>query len=185
MAPWQHQSRAGLPVCANRAGQAGRFVTLIGRPSRSRPLARPDADAAGLLANAGLVLNPDLDRLVCRTVVQRGGKALGDVFLKASMRPGFWSGCYGRPVRQEKPDAAGSLERGPLVRDNTEPVFGPPLQVKSSPADPPSGSSVMLKAGAGFDDLSKFSHLGRIRIWGRGTRRSNSPFAASARFIPS
>jgi len=58
----------------------------------------------------------------------------------------------------------------PLVRDNTAPVFDPPLQVKSSPADPPpSCSSVMLKAGAGFDDLSKFSHRGR------GTQRSNSP----------
>ncbi len=52
---------------------------MVGLAS-TRPLARPDAAAAGLLADAGLVLNPDLDRLVCRTVVQRGGKALGDVF---------------------------------------------------------------------------------------------------------
>ncbi len=179
MAAWQHQGRAGLPVCAHRAEQAGRFVTLIGLPSRSRPLARPDADAAGLLADAGLVLNPDLDRPVCRTVVQRGGKALGDVFLKASMRPGSWPGAWGlgRVLRAsgEARKAGRCRQPGesPLVRDNTAPVFDPPLKVKSSPADPPppppSGSSVMLKAGAGFDDLSKFSHRGR------GTRRSNSP----------
>ncbi len=144
MAAWQHQSRTGLPVCAHRAEQAGRFVTLTGWSSRSRPLARPDADAAGLLANAGLVLNPDLDRLVCRTVVQRGGKALGDVLLKASMRPGALA--WGRVLRA--PGEAGKAGRckqpgeGPLVRDNTEPVFDhPPLKVKSSPADPP----VMLK----------------------------------------
>jgi len=83
---------------------------------------------------------------------------------------------------------------GPLVRDNTEPVFGPPLQVRSSPADPRQAQASGSRQGP-FDDLSKFSHRGR------GTRRSNSlsgpaslnrctrslppPFAASARLIPS
>ncbi len=127
MALWQHQGRAG---------QAGRFVTLIGRPSRSRPLARPDADAAGLLADAGLVLNPDLDRLVCRTVVQRGGKALGDVLFESLHEAQVLGRVLDRVLR-----APGE---GPLVRDNTEPVFAPPLKVKSSPADPP----VMLKRQA-------------------------------------
>ncbi len=172
------------------------LLSITEDANHGRPLARPDA---------GLVLNLDLDRPVCRTVGQREGKALGDVFLKASMRPGCWAeswtGCCGRPVRREKPGAAGSLGGSFRERQHRtglrSPVEG---QVVSS--GPPSCPGVRLKAGAGFDDLSKFSHLGR------GTRRSNSPsgpaslnrcpgpshplcrgpptpFAASVRLIPS
>jgi len=92
------------------------LLSITEDANHGRPLARPDA---------GLVLNPDLDRPVCRTVGQRGGKALGDVFLKASMRPGAWPGYCGRPVRREKPrkgKASWSL-RPPAVAD----IGTPPL----------------------------------------------------------
>src|SRR5215212_1167493 len=56
-------SHAGLPFRAGRAEQVRRGEALLPRPARPHPLLVPDVREAALLADAGLVHEPELDPL--------------------------------------------------------------------------------------------------------------------------
>ena len=60
------ESRAGAARRADGAEQVGALVALIGRLARARCRACPLPHDPVLLADAGFVLEPDLDRLALR-----------------------------------------------------------------------------------------------------------------------
>ena len=78
----QGERGAGAARRADGAEQVGALVTLVGRLARPRAAPRPLPHEAVLLADAGLVLEPDLDRLAFGDVgqmrLQRGGEVLWD-----------------------------------------------------------------------------------------------------------
>ena len=79
----------------------GKYLAALGyrRLSvRPRPCATlcPDPGEGALLADAGLVLEPDLERLAARSLWDRRGYRLGEAFLKASCVAGSVFGCRGR-----------------------------------------------------------------------------------------
>jgi hypothetical protein len=59
----QRQRRACAARWTDRAEEVGALIALVGRLARPRPASRPLSDDPVLLADAGLVLEPDLDRL--------------------------------------------------------------------------------------------------------------------------
>lgn len=77
----EHQGGSGTPCRADGAEQIGRLVTLICGLSGSGSPACPLPHDAVLLANAGLVLPPDLDRLSLRQVGQVRFQRAREVFL--------------------------------------------------------------------------------------------------------
>jgi hypothetical protein len=68
---------------------------VAGRPRAGAPL-RPDAGEGSLLADAGLVLEPDLQRSPTDGLGDRSGYRLTEVFLKASCASGSVFGWRGR-----------------------------------------------------------------------------------------
>ena len=90
--PWRGDSRALAERRTDRAEGIGVFVTLIGGLARTRALARPLANDAVLLADAGFVLEPQFDRRVLGYVFQMNAQRVREVFLKASMISGFCAG---------------------------------------------------------------------------------------------
>jgi hypothetical protein len=58
----QCERRAFTARWTDRAEEIGVIVTLVGRLARSRPAFSPLADETVLLADAGLILEPDFDR---------------------------------------------------------------------------------------------------------------------------
>ena len=58
----QCERRAFTPRRADRAEEIGVVVTLVGRLARSRSASSPLADEPILLADTGLILEPDFDR---------------------------------------------------------------------------------------------------------------------------
>ena len=70
----QGERRADAARRTDRAEQIGVVVTLIGRLARPRPASRPLPNLAVLLADAGLVLEPDLDRRRLRQAVEMGAQ---------------------------------------------------------------------------------------------------------------
>jgi len=83
---------------ADGAEQVGVLVALVGRQARSRAGPGPDPGAAVLLAEPGLVLEPDLDRLLLGQVAYVGRERAGEVFLNPSSTRWSWRGCCGRPL---------------------------------------------------------------------------------------
>src|SRR4029450_2386259 len=80
----ESQGGAGAAGRTDRAEEVGALVALVGRLARPRSAPRPLPHEAVLLADAGLILEPDLDRLV-RNPGQVGHQYGGKVFLKASI----------------------------------------------------------------------------------------------------
>ena len=68
---------------ARRTGGAedvGPVVAGVAHGAGAAAAARPDAGERALLADAGLVLEPDLERLVLRVLGDRRGYGFGEVF---------------------------------------------------------------------------------------------------------
>ena len=76
------QRRADAASGTNGAEQIGALVTLIGGLARTRSPSRPLPHEAVLLANARLILKPNLDRRSFPQVRQMDVQNLGEVFLK-------------------------------------------------------------------------------------------------------
>ena len=68
----------------DRAEQVGALVALVGRLAGPGAASRPLPHEAILLADPGLVLEPDLDPLSLGDAVQMGTQRDGKVFLNAS-----------------------------------------------------------------------------------------------------
>src|SRR4051812_29553145 len=80
----QDQGGTDGPLRADRAEQVGPGVPAVaGRPGPGAAT-RPDPGQRALLADAGLVLKPDLDRLAAGVLGQRLAYQLGEAFLNAS-----------------------------------------------------------------------------------------------------
>ena len=109
----QRERRADASGRADRAEQIGALVALIGRLARPRAALGPLADDAVLLADAGFILEPDLDRLALGYPREMGRKRAGEVFLKAWRVSPSCIGCRGLALIWEKPSCFKSL---PTVR---------------------------------------------------------------------
>ena len=75
----QGQRRARAASRTDRAEQVGALVALVGRLARPRSASRPLPHATVLLADARLVLEPDLDRLALGETSQGGAQRDGEV----------------------------------------------------------------------------------------------------------
>jgi hypothetical protein len=80
----QHESGADATRGADGAKQIGPVVSLVARCAGTATLVGPDVGQAALLADAGFVLPPELDRLATCMLGDGGGDQLGKVFLCAS-----------------------------------------------------------------------------------------------------
>ncbi|GCD59911.1 hypothetical protein NBRC3280_2506 [Acetobacter pasteurianus NBRC 3280] len=98
-----HAGRAGERRRADRPEQPGILVALISRLAWPRAAPGPLPDDAVLLADPGLVLEPDLDRLSLRQMAGMGAQDTREVFLNASMTAGSCPGWHGRALTWEKP----------------------------------------------------------------------------------
>ncbi len=82
--PGQHEGRALAAQRTDRAEQIGVLVALVGRQARAASLLRPKPDAAVLLAEPGLILEPNLDALVLGQMAYVRGERAREVFLNPS-----------------------------------------------------------------------------------------------------
>src|SRR5206468_8103193 len=91
------------PLRADRPEQVGPGVaTVAGRPGPGAA-PRPDPGQGALLADAGFILKPDLDRLAAGVLGQRSRHQLGEAFLNASWAASSAFGCRGRTDTRLKP----------------------------------------------------------------------------------
>ena len=81
----QRQCRARAARRTDRAEEVGALIALVGGLARPRSASRPLPDDPVLLADAGLILEPDLDRLALGNAGQMSIQRRGKVFLKAVM----------------------------------------------------------------------------------------------------
>ena len=81
----QGERRADAARRADGAEQVGALVALVGRLARPRAAPGPLPDEAVLLADPGLVLEPDLDRRALGQVGEMRLQRAREVFLNASM----------------------------------------------------------------------------------------------------
>jgi hypothetical protein len=93
----QDQAGAFALLGADGTEDVGRGGALIARCAGAGTALRPPARDLVLLADARLVLEPnlydlDIDRLLARNLVQ----ARGEVFLKSSIAPSTWAWWRGR-----------------------------------------------------------------------------------------
>src|SRR5215212_10111030 len=107
------ERRASAARRADGAEQVGAFVALIGGLARARAAPRPLPHEAVLLADAGFVLEPDLDRLAFRQAGAVSVQRRGEVFLKAATVSSSLAGWRGRALTCEKPSCLRIL---PIVR---------------------------------------------------------------------
>lgn len=70
------------------AEDIGALVALVGRQARPRAFLGPNPGVTVLLANAGFVLEPNLDAPPLRQMAYVSLERGGEVFLKSSMTPG-------------------------------------------------------------------------------------------------
>ena len=98
----QDESGTDGTLGADSTEQVGPFVSAVARGPGSRADTSPDAGERALLSDAGLVLEPDLDRLVVGVVGQRLGYQGCEVFLKASWAASSACGWRGRTDRRVK-----------------------------------------------------------------------------------
>jgi hypothetical protein len=92
----QHEAGADPALRAGGAEDVGPLVPGVADCARPRAASGPDPGGSALLADAGLVLEPDLERLASRRFRQGGGYRLGKVFLNASWAASSALGCWGR-----------------------------------------------------------------------------------------
>ena len=85
--PGQHEGRARAAPGTDGAEEIGVLVALIGGQARSASLLRPKPDAAVLLAEPGLILEPDLDARVLGQMAYVGRERAREVFLNPSSTP--------------------------------------------------------------------------------------------------
>jgi hypothetical protein len=113
-----HHVGVGMGQCESRADTAGGadgaeeirvLVTLVGGLGGPRSTLRPLPDKAVLLADAGFILEPDLDRLALGYPLEMGRERAREVFLKAWMVSPSCIGCRGRALICEKPSSFRSL----------------------------------------------------------------------------
>ena len=90
------EARRGAALGADRAEDVGPLVAGVARRAWPRAALRPDPGERALLADPGLVLEPDLERLAAGRLGERGGYRLGEAFLKRSWAAGSVFGCRGR-----------------------------------------------------------------------------------------
>ena len=76
----QRERRADPARGADRAEQIGVVIALVGGLAWPRSAPGPLADEAVLLADPGLVLKPDLDRLALPDAVEMGVQRAGKFF---------------------------------------------------------------------------------------------------------
>ena len=105
----QGERRADAARRADGAEQIGVLVALVGGLARPRSALGPLPDLAVLLADAGLVLEPDFDRRRLRQAVEMGAQRAREVFLNASTIRSSWAGWRGRALMWEKPSFFRSL----------------------------------------------------------------------------
>ena len=86
--PGQDQRRPFVGLGRDGAERVGRGVALVPRLARARSLARPGVDQVVLLAYAGLILEPDLQRLPC----VRWSRVAATRSPKVSLNPDFPDG---------------------------------------------------------------------------------------------
>lgn len=77
---------------ADCAEQVGAVMPIVAHRGGTRAAWRPQIGQRALLAHAGFVLEPDLDRLAGRLGRQHLGYAGGEVFLNASCASAFFFG---------------------------------------------------------------------------------------------
>ena len=99
----QRQSRSDTASRTDRAEQIGIVVALVGGLSGPRSTPRPLANETVLLADAGLVLEPDFDRGRLGEAFEMGLQRAREVFLKASTIRSSCAGCRGLALTWEKP----------------------------------------------------------------------------------
>src|SRR5437764_11965917 len=105
----QDQGGADGALGADRAEQVGPRVATVAGRSRPGAAPRPDPGQGALLADAGLVLEPDLDRLATGMLGQRSRHQLGEAFSNAACAASSAFGCLGRTDRRAKPSRRGTL----------------------------------------------------------------------------
>src|SRR5215218_8491108 len=109
----QDEPGGDLALWADRAEQVGPGVAAVARRPGAGAATRPDPGQRALLADAGLVLKPDLDRLAAGVLGQCLRRQLGEAFLKASWAASSALGGFGRTDSRAKPSRCSSL---PTVR---------------------------------------------------------------------
>src|SRR4051795_10933115 len=80
----QDQRGTDGPLGADRAEQVGPGVAAVARRPGAGAAPRPHPGQGALLADAGLVLEPDLDRLAAGVLGQRSRHQIGEAFLNAA-----------------------------------------------------------------------------------------------------
>jgi hypothetical protein len=88
----QHEPGPDAAGGADRAEEVGPGIAAILRGGGARTALGPDAGERALLANAGLVLQPDLDRLAASLGRQDGLYEGGEVPLKDACAAASWPG---------------------------------------------------------------------------------------------
>ena len=105
----QGECCTGAACRANGTKEIGVGIALVGGLAWPCSTPGPLPHDAILLANAGLILEPDLNsrrgRNVVQVELQRGGK----VFLKAAIVSASWPGWRGHELIWEKPSCSSSV----------------------------------------------------------------------------
>jgi hypothetical protein len=105
----QRQSRSDPTSRTDCAEQIGVVVALVGGLSGPRSAPGPLADEAVLLADPGLVLEPDFDRRRLRQPLEMSLQRAREVFLNASTIRSSCAGCRGLALTGEKPSFFSSV----------------------------------------------------------------------------
>ncbi len=92
----QHQRGTDAAGRADRPEEVGPLVARVAHRPGPRAALRPDPGERPLLADARLVLEPDLERLVPGVLRQRRRYRRGEVFLNAAWAAGSALRCCGR-----------------------------------------------------------------------------------------
>src|ERR1700722_17675367 len=99
----QGESRSDTASRTDRAEQISVVVSLVSRLCGPRSAPGPLAHEAVLLADPGLVLEPDLDRRCLGDALEMSLQRAREVFLTAWRIRSSCAGCRGRALMWEKP----------------------------------------------------------------------------------
>src|SRR5215207_3533089 len=99
----QHERGASAAGWADRAEQVGPGIALVPRRRRPGAALGPHPGQRALLADAGLVLPPEFQRLAAGALRQRRVYEGGEVALKDAWAAASWPGCRGRATSRRKP----------------------------------------------------------------------------------